>query len=347
MLMATQSPATVVAVTAIMLTCDVFVVSLRFLARRQRRQPLQADDWLCFASLILSFGLSITLFIGVAQRALAYSTPTSTALLPRTALEMSNDKIIIVSRIQYIFLVISVPTLGFIKASVLFFYRRIFVVDKTNLRNVQNLLYISMLTIVGIWAMGFMFSFMFACKGNFVAWWTSAISLIENCVNTLELFFAFAVSDFIFDCVIIITPIPMIWNLHLPTAKKLGVLLIFLLGILATVASLIRMIWVIWARAVGFDVSLDQNLLITTSLFWNMLEISISIVASCLPVLRGLVRKQTMDSWVHSIRDMLSLHGEQLSDESVDSAKLSSSKSEVPSNELHVVTVTVERVREY
>jgi len=52
MLMATQSPATVVAVTAVMLTLDMIVVALRVLARRQRRQPLQADDWFCFVSLV-------------------------------------------------------------------------------------------------------------------------------------------------------------------------------------------------------------------------------------------------------------------------------------------------------
>jgi hypothetical protein len=48
-------------------------------------------------------------------------------------------------------------------------------------------------------------------------------------------------------------------KLHLPTKKKVGVLLMFLLGILALVASLVRMIWVIWARQVGFDPSLDQD----------------------------------------------------------------------------------------
>lgn len=52
MLMATQSPATVVAVTAVMLALDMIVVALRILARRQRRQPLQADDWFCFVSLV-------------------------------------------------------------------------------------------------------------------------------------------------------------------------------------------------------------------------------------------------------------------------------------------------------
>jgi hypothetical protein len=48
-------------------------------------------------------------------------------------------------------------------------------------------------------------------------------------------------------------------KLHLPTRKKLGVLMMFLLGTLAVASSLVRMIWVAWARQVGFDPSLDED----------------------------------------------------------------------------------------
>jgi hypothetical protein len=53
MLMATQSPAMVVAVTAVMLSLDVFAVYLRFLSRKIRSQQIKADDWLCLAALAL------------------------------------------------------------------------------------------------------------------------------------------------------------------------------------------------------------------------------------------------------------------------------------------------------
>jgi len=99
------------------------------------------------------------------------------------------------------------------------------------------------------------------------------------------------------------------------------------------------MIWVTWARIVGFDVSLDQNrerstprahresanmspVLITTSLFWNMLEVSLGIIATCLPTLRGLTRKRSVDSLVNSIRDKMSLRSGQLSDKSDDHVQL-------------------------
>jgi hypothetical protein len=52
MLMATQSPTTVLVVTAVMLALDIVAVALRIAARRQRRQPLLADDWFCFLALV-------------------------------------------------------------------------------------------------------------------------------------------------------------------------------------------------------------------------------------------------------------------------------------------------------
>ncbi|EAT90901.2 hypothetical protein SNOG_01252 [Parastagonospora nodorum SN15] len=329
MLMATQSPTTVVVVTAVMLALDIIVVFLRVVARKQRRQPLKADDWFCFIALV---SWPITML----------TTNTANMYLRHSPLALQQHS----SSLQYIFLVISVPALGAIKISVVCFYRRIFVVDKTNLRDFSNAMYIFVIALVSIWTGGFCLAFMFSCKGEFAAFWTSAISLITKCVNTLELFFAFAVSDFISDCFIIVLPIPMngklmgqILGLHLPVARKLGVLFVFLLGILATVASLIRMIWVTWARTVGFDVTLDQNrklslymfrqgnlltnlllVLITTSLFWNMLEVSLGIIAACLPTLRGLAKAKSVDSLVNSDRDKISIRSGSASKKSKDSS---------------------------
>ncbi|KAF1955639.1 hypothetical protein CC80DRAFT_415320 [Byssothecium circinans] len=321
MLMATQSPSMVVLVTAVMLFLDFVAVILRFLSRRIRIQRCKADDWLCLAALVW---------------------------LPvkRTALTTSNEQVILVAKLQYIFVVISIPTLGFIKLSVLCLYRRIFVTDTTNVQNLHNMLYIFLLSLTAIWATGFCLAFMFACRGHFSAWWTSAISLITNCVNTLELLFSFAISDFLTDAIVILLPIPLViadqWEqilkLHLPMRKKLAVLMMFLLGTLAMASSLIRMIWVIWARKAGFDISLDQNreyldpflsgfhfcilkqlhihstvmlillvVLITTMLFWSMLEINLGIVAICLPTLRPIFQHKSVESVINSVRGRVSI----------------------------------------
>ena len=64
MLMATQPPATVVGVLAFLLAVDIIAALLQYRERKVRRQPLLTDDWLCFVSLFLAFGLAATTFIG-------------------------------------------------------------------------------------------------------------------------------------------------------------------------------------------------------------------------------------------------------------------------------------------
>ncbi|CAI6339177.1 unnamed protein product [Periconia digitata] len=292
MLISTQSPGTVVGVTAFLIALDIAVVVMRYYAKRLRQQPLKTEDWFCFVSLILAMGLAAVLFIGVGKKALAYPTPQ---LASRTPLAESNDRIITSSRLQYIFVVISVPTLGLINLSVLTFYRRIFVIDRSNLKDFRNAVYFGMMVAITLWTGGFFLSFMFACKGHFTAWWTSAISLITNCVNTLELVFAYAISDFITDVSIMLLPIPSVMSLHLPTARKIGVMFVFLLGALAILASTIRMVSIIWARQLGFNPSIDEDLLITDMIFCSMLEVAFGIIATCLPTLRPLVQTKSIN----------------------------------------------------
>jgi hypothetical protein len=56
--------APVVGTTSSLLALDIVVVILRYQARKMKRQPLMADDWLCFVSLLLASGLATTIFIG-------------------------------------------------------------------------------------------------------------------------------------------------------------------------------------------------------------------------------------------------------------------------------------------
>lgn len=79
----------------------------------------------------------------------------------------------------------------------------------------------------------------------------------------------------------------------------------FLLGILAAGASLIRMLWQIWAANVGFDPTMDEEckphlpilakvswltiankVLLTEEVYWCMMEVSIGMRSS-LPNIYG------------------------------------------------------------
>lgn len=100
-----------------------------------------------------------------------------------------------------------VLALGCVKLSFLFFYRRVFC-GRTS--TVFGKVAMGIIAIVVIWIISFFFALLFACKGNWSAWWGSVLDLSTKCVETLKLELALVTSDFITDVLIMVIPIPMV-----------------------------------------------------------------------------------------------------------------------------------------
>jgi hypothetical protein len=179
----------------------------------------------------------------------------------------------------------SFTSLALIKVSFLLFYKAIFVYDKWRFFNIRNVIINLMILIVVIWDLGFTLTFLSACRSNFRAHWATvtAKEITVKCINTFLMMYALSISDFITDVLILLIPIPMIWRLHLPPMRKFGVMIVFLFGGLyvptmvplessltssarATLASLIRLIWMRDVIAIGSTPSRHQDPL---SIFLN------------------------------------------------------------------------------
>ena len=95
-----------------------------------------------------------------------------------------------------------------VKLSFIFFYRRIFCVG----RKLQPFIILTIVvnSIIVVWTIGFFSATLLACKGNFAAWWTSQKTITSECVKTVKLEYALAVSDFLIDVIVFILPIPMV-----------------------------------------------------------------------------------------------------------------------------------------
>ena len=102
---------------------------------------------------------------------------------------------------------LSIWALGCIKLSFLCFYRRIFCQGNTGLY--KGIIYF-MIGIVAAWTISFFFGFLFACKGDFSAWWGSYVNLVAKCVQTYNTLYGLAVSDVVTDGIIIFLPVPML-----------------------------------------------------------------------------------------------------------------------------------------
>ncbi|KAF2119247.1 hypothetical protein BDV96DRAFT_642284 [Lophiotrema nucula] len=303
------------------LVLDVFVIFLRFYTRRRLRQPFMADDYLIIPGFLGVLGLQFMWFYGLGKKALGYRVYE----LPPPGVDVTNPDyspvmvdptgatIVLTRRLEYSSLILFTVTACCIKVSVLSMYKRIFVVVPS-WKDKRNLFFIVMITLISAWAISWTFAFIFMCGKEVQTLFTNPENLLKYCVDTLAVGYSHAISDFITDALIILIPIPFIWQLHLPTGRKLAVCGVFLLGILAAGASMVRMAWMAWNQAQGFGLLTDEELMITTELYWINLEITLGVIACCLPTLRGLFKTKSMESMVNNVRSLFSIHSGSRSD---------------------------------
>lgn len=96
---------------------------------------------------------------------------------------------------------------GFIKLSVTFLYRRLFVTGKGTLFDWATKVSIS---VVILWTLTFLFGFLFGCGTHFSAAWGSLNDAALYCGATLDLDNALVVSDLITDILILCLPLPVV-----------------------------------------------------------------------------------------------------------------------------------------
>jgi len=103
--------------------------------------------------------------------------------------------------------ILQIPALGFVKASFILFYRRIFTKGAAAKFNWVSWF---ILFVIISWTVAFFFALVFICGSDFSAYWASTIVEKANCVNTSILHNAFAISDVVTDVIIITLPLPMV-----------------------------------------------------------------------------------------------------------------------------------------
>ncbi|QSZ30119.1 hypothetical protein DSL72_004639 [Monilinia vaccinii-corymbosi] len=273
--------------------CSATVV-LRVYTRHLKKVGLGADDYLIMAALVFVIGMGVAIMTEVGLKQLGYPTPA-----PSTQIGKPNSNIAF-----WPGELLQIPALGFVKLSLIFFYRRVFTRDAAPRFNVVTWL---MIGIIIIWTLAFFFAILFVCGTDFSAYWTSTIVERDNCVDTDKLHNAFAMSDVATDFVIISLPVPMIFGLHLTIARKIGILAVFSLGALTIAASIVRMIVFTKATAVNYDPHADFEFICTSGLYWSLIESGLGIIAACLPVQYGLLSTQGVQSIVASLQSAISL----------------------------------------
>ncbi|KAI1501576.1 hypothetical protein F5X99DRAFT_382350 [Biscogniauxia marginata] len=266
---------------------DIIVLTLRFWIRRNKNQGLKADDWLILLATISTVAIGISMVYGASQEALGYRTKIPSAFTGNS-FDIMTDQLTMTSKIEFAFALLLPLTLGFVKASFLFFYMRIFVVDKKGLKNI---LLVGLIAFVSLWAIAFILATLFGCKLDVAAHWGSTHDLETKCVGSMQVVLVLCITDFLVDLVIICIPIPLVWRLNLSMRNKIAICAVFLLGSVTVAASLTRLIVEARAVAIGFAPGSDSVLVITEYIYWGFVECAAAILAACLPTLQALVTK--------------------------------------------------------
>lgn len=104
-----------------------------------------------------------------------------------------------------------------------------------------------------------------------------------KCVNNSALRWSWAGFNTMTDIWVALLPISCIWKLQMSTSKKVGVLIVFALGLFTCVTSAVRMQALVQSTTKS-DVTFDS----TTALIWSQVEASTGLICTRLPSLKPL-----------------------------------------------------------
>ncbi|OTA67969.1 hypothetical protein K449DRAFT_324038 [Hypoxylon sp. EC38] len=286
-------PGHVITTAVALSVMDIAAVALRFWVRRIQRQPSKADDWLMVPAAVRHFQIPSSVRI-----ALAYSVEIPPDFTGSTS-ELVTPQLALKAQIEWAYLLMFPIALACMKTSFLFFYKRVFAIQK---HGVINKLLMGFIILIILWAIAYFFAILFECDHDFWRIWGSQRQFMMKCSQTTNKVLTLCITDFVTDIFIFLIPIPLVLQLQLSTSKKLSVCSMFLLGGLTVAVSILRFAMMVG----GLYVSDDIILSVTACMYWGMVECGVGVFAACLPTIQFLFRKFIWEPAASPIQRMFS-----------------------------------------
>jgi hypothetical protein len=166
--------------------------------------------------------------------------------------------------------------LTLVKLSIISTYWRIFPIPFFR-RSLLGLAIV--VTAVGI---STMLGTIFQCRPVAGAW---DFNLERQCFPVEDLLYFSTAFSIFSDVVLCILPLPFFWKLGIPRKEKLIVSCLFCFGLVAAVASVVRI------TTLGRLRNINATKIIIPALDWSIAEVLTGIVCACLPCLKPLLNK--------------------------------------------------------
>ncbi|KAL9082906.1 MAG: hypothetical protein Q9159_006107 [Coniocarpon cinnabarinum] len=272
------SNGTVLAVPVALAVVSIVVVGLRFQVRHWRKSGVAVDDWLCIPALLLTVACC-GLLAGGSQ----YTDDVQQALQRPEAILDPN--VVNQQKLSYAFIVLQPLALGFIKTSVLCFYRRIFPQELFE--------YCSRLLIIFVfgWSCSMSLAGILQCGGEPGYFWTQTTQATQCHAPAVS--GAFICLDVVLDFIIVSMPIPLVLNLQMALRQRVLAVIVFLGGGGSIPVALSRLIYFanaaqhppallsqVWGVTMANNRGIDG-----IALYCPICEICIALVAACAPSL--------------------------------------------------------------
>jgi hypothetical protein len=163
----------------------------------------------------------------------------------------------------------------FIKLTFLFQYYRVF-------RHVQRMkiMYIVAMVVIGGWCLGQVLAVTFTCIPVSGVW---DKTIDAKCQSQEVGVYLNAAGTLVTDIMILVLPLPSVWQLKLPRPQKLGLLCIFAIGGFTSAISLFRLTTLTGGADFTYGVA--------TSSCWSVAELSSGIIAAALATIRPLLSR--------------------------------------------------------
>ncbi|KAL4880274.1 hypothetical protein BJY04DRAFT_219272 [Aspergillus karnatakaensis] len=187
-----------------------------------------------------------------------------------------------ITKTVYLFAIATIlypPCIALIKISMLLLYLRLFPGYYIRLATLTTL------AITSCWGIIYTLMGVFQCKPREYMWERWDGEHKGQCLDQHAILMSHAIINIVLDVVVIALPLPTLLRLNLSLTKKVGVCMMFVIGLVVTVISILRL-----TTSMGFLTSSNPTRDFIPVSIWSFLEIDLGIICACLPEIRALIQ---------------------------------------------------------
>ncbi|OJJ72175.1 hypothetical protein ASPBRDRAFT_43575 [Aspergillus brasiliensis CBS 101740] len=254
----------IVIINSILVVLSISAVTLRIWARRLQGLSLFIEDYLSICALALALAVNALLFQSLHAGVGEHVDTLSAATVEKYSLNL------------YVMQLFWNTCLPVIKLSIVLFYQRIF--------PVPSMIFAcrSVMLVLAAWYIAFQTTAIFQCIPIYHEWQKKTTK--GHCIDFVPFVTTLVATNLCTDVLLLILPTRQVWKLQIPWGRKIGLSIIFTLGVIVCAISIIRL-----ENLIAISDS-DITWSDTYSHLWTAIESSLGVVVSCLPSLMPIVR---------------------------------------------------------